>query len=134
VTFLTGKADIDTPLHVVVVHEYVGFLQQIEISDPGQVARLQGPRASSRQSFASGHGPAKKPGICRGDHAALFFRIDDKFTMCGIAGFTGPHNRTALELMTECLRHRGPDAVGYWEGADVSLGMRRLAIIDVATG
>ena len=36
--------------------------------------------------------------------------------------------------MTECLRHRGPDAVGYWEGAGVSLGMRRLAIIDVATG
>src|SRR6516225_6374668 len=54
--------------------------------------------------------------------------------MCGIAGFTGPHNRTALELMTECLRHRGPDAAGYWEGPDVSLGMRRLAIIDVETG
>jgi asparagine synthase (glutamine-hydrolysing) len=54
--------------------------------------------------------------------------------MCGIAGFTGPHNRTALELMTECLRHRGPDASGYWEGPDISLGMRRLAIIDVATG
>jgi asparagine synthase (glutamine-hydrolysing) len=54
--------------------------------------------------------------------------------MCGIAGFTGPHNRAVLELMTECLRHRGPDAVGYWEGAGVSLGMRRLAIIDVATG
>jgi asparagine synthase (glutamine-hydrolysing) len=48
--------------------------------------------------------------------------------MCGIAGFTGPHNRTALELMTECLRHRGPDT------SAVSLGMRRLAIIDVATG
>jgi asparagine synthase (glutamine-hydrolysing) len=54
--------------------------------------------------------------------------------MCGIAGFTGPHNRTALELMTEGLHHRGPDAAGYWEGADVSLGMRRLAIIDVKTG
>jgi len=54
--------------------------------------------------------------------------------MCGIAGFTGPHNRATLEVMTECLRHRGPDAVGYWEGAGVSLGMRRLAIIDVATG
>jgi asparagine synthase (glutamine-hydrolysing) len=54
--------------------------------------------------------------------------------MCAIAGFTGPHNRTALELMTECLRHRGPDAVGFWEGEGVSLGMRRLAIFDVATG
>ena len=36
--------------------------------------------------------------------------------------------------MTEGLHHRGPDAAGYWEGADVSLGMRRLAIIDVETG
>jgi asparagine synthase (glutamine-hydrolysing) len=54
--------------------------------------------------------------------------------MCGIAGFTGPHNRTALESMTEGLHHRGPDTAGYWEGPDVSLGMRRLAIIDVETG
>src|SRR5262245_11060795 len=36
--------------------------------------------------------------------------------------------------MTGCLRHRETDAVGFWEGAGVSLGMRRLAIIDVATG
>src|SRR6266851_40488 len=54
--------------------------------------------------------------------------------MCGIAGFTGPNNRTALESMTESLRHRGPDSAGYWEGPGVSLGMRRLAIIDVETG
>lgn len=36
--------------------------------------------------------------------------------------------------MTERLRHRGPDSSGYWEGPGVSLGMRRLAIIDVAGG
>jgi asparagine synthase (glutamine-hydrolysing) len=54
--------------------------------------------------------------------------------MCGITGFTGPGDRRVLERMVEKLRHRGPDDVGYWEGPDVSLGMRRLAIIDVATG
>jgi asparagine synthase (glutamine-hydrolysing) len=54
--------------------------------------------------------------------------------MCGIAGFSGPSNRTILELMTESLWHRGPDAAGYWEGSGISLGMRRLAIIDVETG
>src|SRR5256886_15760229 len=54
--------------------------------------------------------------------------------MCGIAGFTGPNNRAALSAMTESLRHRGPDSCGYWEAPEVSLGMRRLAIIDVATG
>lgn len=54
--------------------------------------------------------------------------------MCGIAGFTGPHNSTTFRCMTECLRHRGPDSAGYWEGPGISLGMRRLAIIDVETG
>ena len=54
--------------------------------------------------------------------------------MCGIAGFTGPHNPAVLHRMTETLRHRGPDSAGYWNGPGVSLGMRRLAIIDVATG
>jgi len=54
--------------------------------------------------------------------------------MCGIAGFTGPPSRTLLERMTESLRHRGPDSAGFWEGEGISLGMRRLAIIDVETG
>ena len=54
--------------------------------------------------------------------------------MCGIAGFTGPNDRAALERMTESLRHRGPDSAGFWEGPGISLGARRLAIIDVATG
>lgn len=36
--------------------------------------------------------------------------------------------------MNAALEHRGPDSAGFWEGAGISLGMRRLAIIDVATG
>lgn len=54
--------------------------------------------------------------------------------MCGIAGFTGPGSRKLLETMTERLRHRGPDSAGFWQGDGISLGMRRLAIIDIATG
>ena len=54
--------------------------------------------------------------------------------MCGITGFTGLPSRILLERMTESLRHRGPDSAGYWEGNGISLGMRRLAIIDVETG
>lgn len=54
--------------------------------------------------------------------------------MCGIAGFTGTGNSPVLHRMTESLRHRGPDSSGFWQGPGVSLGMRRLAIIDVATG
>lgn len=54
--------------------------------------------------------------------------------MCGIAGFTGAHNPAVLRLMTSTLTHRGPDSEGFWEGPGVSLAMRRLAIVDIATG
>lgn len=36
--------------------------------------------------------------------------------------------------MVESIRHRGPDDSGYWESDGVSLGMRRLSIIDIAGG
>lgn len=36
--------------------------------------------------------------------------------------------------MTDVVAHRGPDEAGYWESGDVSLGMRRLAIVDLETG
>jgi len=59
--------------------------------------------------------------------------------MCGIAGFLGggfPAERAREELiaMTGALRHRGPDAEGFWVDADagVALGHRRLSIIDLS--
>jgi len=36
--------------------------------------------------------------------------------------------------MTDAIRHRGPDACGYYRDAFASLGHRRLSIIDLATG
>src|SRR4051794_9137051 len=36
--------------------------------------------------------------------------------------------------MTEVIRHRGPDDAGYVAGGGMSLGARRLSIIDVAGG
>lgn len=36
--------------------------------------------------------------------------------------------------MTDALVHRGPDEAGFWESGEVSLGMRRLAIVDLETG
>src|SRR5271163_1213073 len=63
--------------------------------------------------------------------------------MCGIAGIVeaaGPVDRDALRLMTNALRHRGPDDEEYYlsEGkggsASVGLGFRRLAIIDLSGG
>ncbi|GAH46281.1 unnamed protein product, partial [marine sediment metagenome] len=32
------------------------------------------------------------------------------------------------------IKHRGPDDKGYYSDKDVSIGMRRLSIIDINTG
>lgn len=59
--------------------------------------------------------------------------------MCGIAGFidTDRSRENAEQLidgMCAVIRHRGPDEQGAWVGDGVGLGMRRLAIIDLAGG
>jgi asparagine synthase (glutamine-hydrolysing) len=59
--------------------------------------------------------------------------------MCGIVGFVRRQAEPALlHDMMNRVRHRGPDGAGEWhgerEGWHVSLGHRRLAIIDVKGG
>jgi asparagine synthase (glutamine-hydrolysing) len=54
--------------------------------------------------------------------------------MCGICGFVGAENRDALLRMRDALRHRGPDEASVYSDPEVSLGHRRLSIIDLTTG
>jgi asparagine synthase (glutamine-hydrolysing) len=54
--------------------------------------------------------------------------------MCGIFGFAGFENPTLLARMGKVLAHRGPDGEGYFHCGPVSMGMRRLSIIDLAGG
>src|SRR4051812_34228482 len=57
--------------------------------------------------------------------------------MCGIAGMRTPGRgveRTTIEAMLGPMHHRGPDGEGLWVGDGIGLGMRRLAIVDVAGG
>jgi asparagine synthase (glutamine-hydrolysing) len=59
--------------------------------------------------------------------------------MCGIAGIVKLNPEEAVEEarlkgMRDVLRHRGPDGEGLWIDGPVGLGMRRLAIVDVAGG
>jgi len=59
--------------------------------------------------------------------------------MCGIAGIVSRHRiepgeLSALAAMTERLRHRGPDGEGQFQDDNVALAMRRLSIIDLASG
>ena len=54
--------------------------------------------------------------------------------MCGIAGFVGIDDKTLLRKMCNVLRQRGPDSEGYFTDEGVSLGVRRLSIIDLTKG
>ena len=59
--------------------------------------------------------------------------------MCGIAGCIDSELSFAgladlIDRMCKIIRHRGPDDQGVWVGEGVAFGMRRLAIIDLASG
>src|SRR5690348_9345708 len=58
--------------------------------------------------------------------------------MCGIAGvllFSDAHAELAtVRAMCRVLQHRGPDDDGFFVEGAVGLGMRRLSIVDLATG
>lgn len=56
--------------------------------------------------------------------------------MCGIAGFTGARRarETTLRAMSAALEHRGPDQHSEYSTDEVSLAIRRLAIIDIDGG
>ena len=59
--------------------------------------------------------------------------------MCGIAGFAGwqlhpDEAARTVRAMCDAVVHRGPDDSGYFVAPEVALGMRRLSIIDVASG
>lgn len=54
--------------------------------------------------------------------------------MCGIFGFAAPKNKPFLEKMKNSLLHRGPDSQNYWESDECSLGLDRLAIVDIKGG
>ncbi len=56
--------------------------------------------------------------------------------MCGICGTTGIADETLMRRMCELLVHRGPDDTGFYIDKEnkISLGVRRLSIIDLKGG
>src|SRR5437867_2098973 len=59
--------------------------------------------------------------------------------MCGICGIYAPdrpliENERQTARMSAAMVHRGPDDAGAWSGDGISLGFRRLAVIDLLTG
>ena len=58
--------------------------------------------------------------------------------MCGIVGFVNKDGRAVgrgtIEAMNDAIVHRGPDEDGFYIHENVALAMRRLSIIDLASG
>lgn len=55
--------------------------------------------------------------------------------MCGIAGILNKQSfptRDQIRRMTDTLRHRGPDAEGFYLDGPLAFGHRRLSIIDLS--
>jgi len=56
--------------------------------------------------------------------------------MCGISGGVGPSapNKLLLDAQLKSIEHRGPDDKGTYLNQGISLGMCRLAIVEIADG
>jgi len=54
--------------------------------------------------------------------------------MCGITGIIGPQKEKLIHKITKVLVHRGPDEEGYYNDDTISLGQRRLSIVDLHSG
>jgi len=52
--------------------------------------------------------------------------------MCGITGVLGKEDKELVKKMTSLLSYRGPDASGFFDDKNASLGHRRLSIIDLS--
>ena len=51
--------------------------------------------------------------------------------MCGITGFNW-NNKKLISKLTNSISHRGPDSQGIYTNPDISLGHRRLSILDLS--
>lgn len=56
--------------------------------------------------------------------------------MCGICGFTGEilDREKILKNMSNVIIHRGPNSEGFFSTENISMGFRRLSIIDLQEG
>lgn len=58
--------------------------------------------------------------------------------MCGFYGIFSPtginFDKGKLENITNLIHHRGPDDTGYFTNQNISLGFKRLSIIDIQNG
>ena len=72
------------------------------------------------------------------NHKKKSSRERQETTMCGFVGFINggdtQQDAGVLRSMTDAIRHRGPDDADYYMDGSISLGFRRLSIIDLEGG
>ena len=71
--------------------------------------------------------------------SGLSQEVAGKYRMCGICGILNlslepARNRERIDAMSKRIEHRGPDSHGKFELPHMALAIRRLSIIDLATG
>ena len=67
--------------------------------------------------------------------AESILRLAQEIYVCGLAGLVGPVAASdALDRMLDSIEHRGPDGRGRLDVDGLSIGMVRLAVIDVDHG
>ena len=115
---------------------------------PGSALRLRSAgrraRTGARRSGAGGApgrrgaGVEPRPSPCRRDGRQARHHLSRAAgaPMCGIAGIVSasPPDAGLVRRMCDAMIHRGPDGAGFHDDEHAALGMRRLAIIDVAGG
>ena len=52
--------------------------------------------------------------------------------MCGIVGIISKQSQNKINLSLDRIDHRGPDSHGIYNHENLSLGHRRLSIIDLS--
>jgi len=74
--------------------------------------------------------------VCLGPAADSEARWGYRFPMCGFCGVLnfdgGAPDNFLIEKMTRTIAHRGPDGEGFCNRGPLSLGHRRLAILDLS--
>jgi asparagine synthase (glutamine-hydrolysing) len=78
---------------------------------------------------------ASAPAALRTFLRHLANRHETLATMCGLVGYFGKAlSKEWLRLLLQSMAHRGPDGEGVYHYRSLSIGMRRLSVIDIEGG
>src|SRR6516165_11090236 len=102
-----------------------------------EASQTNGKPLAHSLSAASPWSPTGQGGVLRLKRfARRVNRWGEQPEMCGIAGYSHsvPRDRNRLSRALDSIAHRGPDQQGEFHSSSISLGARRLRVIDIEGG